>query len=157
MFFSNNWAIWMCWVFLCTMHFNLCTIFKSWKWYINWNALCIKTKNGRLYWTNSSLIWKSAHGNYMQIMSRSFRLQSPGKLWAKQPKYSWFWNLVTAHFLQILSSRPICPPMVYRDTVLKNVDHLEILGSHIAESGSLNDDLDLHMKKRFSSCIKFYN
>ena len=48
-------------------------------------------------------------------------------------------------------------PLPFGDTVLKNVDHLEILGSHIAESGSLNDDLELHMKKRFSSCIKFYN
>ena len=41
--------------------------------------------------------------------------------------------------------------------MLKNVDHLEILGSHVSESASLVDELELHMKKRFKSVIKFFN
>ena len=48
-------------------------------------------------------------------------------------------------------------PLPFGNSLLKNVDHLEILGSHISQSGSLGDELELHMKKRFSSCIKFFN
>ena len=48
-------------------------------------------------------------------------------------------------------------PLPFGDAALKNVEHLEILGSHLACSGLLADDLDLHMKKRFVSCIKFFN
>ena len=48
-------------------------------------------------------------------------------------------------------------PLPFGEDFLKNVQHIEILGSHIAESGRLADDLDLHMKKRFVSCIKFFN
>ena len=48
-------------------------------------------------------------------------------------------------------------PLPFGDAYLKDTEHLEILGSHIAGSGCLGDDLELHMKKRFTSCIKFFN
>ena len=48
-------------------------------------------------------------------------------------------------------------PLPFGNSLLKNVSHLEILGSHISQSGSLRDELELHMKKRFSSCVKFFN
>ena len=48
-------------------------------------------------------------------------------------------------------------PLPFANTVLNWVDHLEILGSHICSSGSLRDDLELHMQKRFVSCIKYFN
>ena len=41
--------------------------------------------------------------------------------------------------------------------LLKNTSQLEILGSHISQSSSLVDELEIHMKKRSSSCIKFFN
>ena len=48
-------------------------------------------------------------------------------------------------------------PLPFGDDLLKCVENLEILGSHVSSSGLLADDLDLHMKKRFISCIKFFN
>ena len=48
-------------------------------------------------------------------------------------------------------------PLPFGNSLLQNVNHLEILGSHISQSGSLTEELELHMKKRFSSCIKFFN
>ena len=48
-------------------------------------------------------------------------------------------------------------PLAFGDAFLDNVDYLEILGSHISQLGSLDDDLELHMTKRFKSCIKFFN
>ena len=45
----------------------------------------------------------------------------------------------------------------FGNSTLKHVNHLTILGSHISASGRLLDDLDLHMKKRYSSCMKFFN
>ena len=48
-------------------------------------------------------------------------------------------------------------PLPFGDDLLNNVNNLEILGSHVADSGLLSDDLDLHMTKRFPSCIKFFN
>ena len=50
-----------------------------------------------------------------------------------------------------------CEPLPFDNTVLDWVDHLEILGSHICGSGSLKEELVLHMQKRFGSCIKFFN
>ena len=40
---------------------------------------------------------------------------------------------------------------------LKHTEHMTILGSHLYSNGHLKDDLELHMKKRFPSVIKFYN
>ena len=48
-------------------------------------------------------------------------------------------------------------PLPFGDSMLKHVDHLEILGSHITENVSLEEELELHMKKRFKSVIKFFN
>ena len=31
------------------------------------------------------------------------------------------------------------------------------LGSHLTQTGNIKDDMKLHIKKRYSSCIKFYN
>ena len=45
----------------------------------------------------------------------------------------------------------------FGDSWLEKVNELELLGSHICDSGSLVDELELHMKKRYFSCIKFYN
>ena len=45
----------------------------------------------------------------------------------------------------------------FGDAELKSVENLQLLGSHICNSGSLVDDLELHMKKRYASCIKFFN
>ena len=45
----------------------------------------------------------------------------------------------------------------FGNAVIGSTDHLEILGSHITNSGLLIDDLELHMKKRYKSCIKFFN
>ena len=50
-----------------------------------------------------------------------------------------------------------CDPLPIGDCRLNKVDHLEILGSHISCSGSLDKELDLHMEKRFKSCIKYFN
>jgi hypothetical protein len=48
-------------------------------------------------------------------------------------------------------------PLPFGDKVLMHTTHLETLGSHLAASGILADDLKLHMKKRYKSSIKFYN
>ena len=42
-------------------------------------------------------------------------------------------------------------------SILDNVGHLKILGSHLSFTGILQNELELHMKKRYVSCIKFYN
>ena len=48
-------------------------------------------------------------------------------------------------------------PLPFDDSTLGNESYLEILGSHVMETGLLDDDLALHMNKRFISCIKFFN
>ena len=48
-------------------------------------------------------------------------------------------------------------PLPFGDSLLANVNYLEILGSHLSHTGSLVDDLQLHMSKRYVSCIKFFN
>ena len=45
----------------------------------------------------------------------------------------------------------------FGDRMLSHTDHVTILGSHLCASGILKEDLELHMQKRFSSVIKFYN
>ena len=45
----------------------------------------------------------------------------------------------------------------FGNSLLENVNYLEILGSHLVQSGSLVEELELHMNKRFYSCIKFFN
>ena len=48
-------------------------------------------------------------------------------------------------------------PLPFGDKVLNHTTHLETLGSHLAASGNLVDDLKYHMEKRYKSTIKFYN
>ena len=60
-------------------------------------------------------------------------------------------------FITINGSETDNDPLPFGDDFLKNTNHLEILGSHIDSSGDLAEDLGLHMKKRFPSCIKFFN
>ena len=48
-------------------------------------------------------------------------------------------------------------PLPFSASILDNVGHLEILGSHFSFTGILQDGLELHTKKRYVSCIKFYN
>ena len=48
-------------------------------------------------------------------------------------------------------------PLCFGSEKLANVPYLTLLGSHLCESGSLNDDLELHMTKRYVAVHKFYN
>ena len=41
--------------------------------------------------------------------------------------------------------------------VVKHVDYVTLLGSQLAESGNLEDDLNYHMKNRYQAVSKFYN
>ena len=66
-------------------------------------------------------------------------------------------QITKCKFIVINGSEADKEPLPFGDAFLDNVDHLEILGSHISQSGSLDDDLELHMTKRFKSCIKFFN
>ena len=40
---------------------------------------------------------------------------------------------------------------------IENNGHIATLGSHISESGNVQDDLKLHVLKRYRACVKFYN
>ena len=60
-------------------------------------------------------------------------------------------------FIAVNGDQDDIEPLPFGDSSLENVDHLEILGSHISASGLLQDELELHMTKRYKSCIKFYN
>ena len=60
-------------------------------------------------------------------------------------------------FIVVNGSKEDEIPLPFGDSMLKHVGHLEILGSHIDENVSLVDELELHMKKRFKSVIKFFN
>ena len=48
-------------------------------------------------------------------------------------------------------------PIPFGNTMLENVEHILLLGSHLTSSASLPRELELHMNKRFKSVIKFYN
>ena len=48
-------------------------------------------------------------------------------------------------------------PLPFGDHMLPNVDHTVLLGSHLSESASLKVEMEMHMKKRYKSVIKFYN
>ena len=60
-------------------------------------------------------------------------------------------------FLTINGDSSDNAPILFDGSFLKNVNYLEILGSHISSTGLLQKDLELHMSKRYASCIKFYN
>ena len=48
-------------------------------------------------------------------------------------------------------------PLTFGSRFIQNVNYITLLGSHLSQDGSLKEDISLHMKKRYSSCIKFYN
>ena len=48
-------------------------------------------------------------------------------------------------------------PIPFGEKELKSVSHLGLLGSHLAATGLLVDDLKLHMVTRYKSCIKYFN
>ena len=48
-------------------------------------------------------------------------------------------------------------PLPFGDTSLKSVEHILLLGSHLTHDASLVTEAELHMKKRYSSVIKYYN
>ena len=60
---------------------------------------------------------------------------------------------VTKCFFTAINASPEDKEMLHDGVEYR--DHLEILGSHI--SGSLNNDLALHLKKRFKNVIKYFN
>ena len=60
-------------------------------------------------------------------------------------------------FIVINGSQEDKISLPFGNSLLKNVSYLEILGSHLVQSGSLIEELELHMNKRFHSCIKFFN
>lgn len=48
-------------------------------------------------------------------------------------------------------------PLVFENEKIENVPFLPVLGSHLSQSGKLEDDLDLHMSKRYVAVHKFFN
>ena len=48
-------------------------------------------------------------------------------------------------------------PFIFGDDSIDNVPYLSLLGSHLSQTGKLEDDLDLHMTKRRLAVHKFYN
>ena len=48
-------------------------------------------------------------------------------------------------------------PLTFGEGLVENVTHLTLLGSHLAQTGNIKDDLQLHFTKRYSSCIKYFN
>ena len=48
-------------------------------------------------------------------------------------------------------------PLPFGSTFLDNVDNILLLGSFLTHNASLVDEGELHMKKRYSSVIKYYN
>ena len=60
-------------------------------------------------------------------------------------------------FLVVNGSEEDFAPLPFGDTSLNFVEHILLLGSHLTHNASLVDEAALHMKKRFSSVIKYYN
>ena len=48
-------------------------------------------------------------------------------------------------------------PLPFGNTSLDNVEYILLLGSYLTHNASLVDEGELHMKKRYSSVIKYYN
>ena len=45
----------------------------------------------------------------------------------------------------------------FGETTIPNNDHIELLGSHLDESGNMKLDLERHYLKRYPSSVKYYN
>ena len=54
-------------------------------------------------------------------------------------------QFIKCMFIVINGSEEDKMPLPFGDSMLKHVDHLEILGSHITENVSLEDELELHI------------
>ena len=48
-------------------------------------------------------------------------------------------------------------PLPFDDASLDCVEYITLLGSHLTHNASLANEGELHMKKRYSSVIKYYN
>ena len=48
-------------------------------------------------------------------------------------------------------------PLVFEGERIENVPFLPLLGSHLSQTGKLEDDLDLHVSKRYIAVHKFFN
>ena len=48
-------------------------------------------------------------------------------------------------------------PLPFGDAFLPHAPHIVLLGSHLTSTAKVPEDLQLHMKKRHPSVIKFYN
>ena len=66
-------------------------------------------------------------------------------------------QLTKCEFIVINGDEHDKQPLCFGSEKLANVPYLTLLGSHLCESGSLNDDLELHMTKRYVAVHKFYN
>ena len=66
-------------------------------------------------------------------------------------------NLISVNLLRETFNYIDTSPLPFGDSTLKDVNHITLLGSHISASGNIADDLDLHMEKRYSSCLKIFN
>ena len=60
-------------------------------------------------------------------------------------------------FIAVNGNTEDTEPLPFGNRFLDNVKHLDLLGSHLAASGKLVDDLRLHMEVRYKSCVKYYN
>ena len=67
------------------------------------------------------------------------------------PQYS------KCEFLAINGTVADREPLPFGDCFLPHVLHITLLGSHITCTASLQEELELHMQKRYKSVIKFYN
>ena len=48
-------------------------------------------------------------------------------------------------------------PFIFENERIGNVPFLSLLGSHLSQTGKLEEDLELHMSKRYLAVHKFYN
>ena len=66
-------------------------------------------------------------------------------------------QLSKCEFIVINGDEADSQPLFCDNERIANVPYLTLLGSHLSASGHLNDDLDLHMTKRYLAVHKFYN
>ena len=62
-----------------------------------------------------------------------------------------------SHFICVNGTDADRVPLPTTGGDIKNSSHIDLLGSHLSESGSVAADLQLHYDARFTTCIKFYN
>ena len=67
------------------------------------------------------------------------------------PQYKKCW------FIVINGTKADKDPLPFGTRYIENKSYIELLGSHLSQSGKLKDDISLHVAKRYKACIKFYN